>query len=62
MSMVLHCPSCGSYEYGDNDFCTDCGVPLDSVFHTWCDQCGDEIEDHWNYCGNCGADCQSIGE
>ena len=49
--MSVPCPSCGSENAADGNFCVTCGGPLALA----CPACGTAARPHDFYCGHCGA-------
>ncbi len=53
------CPNCGR-PVVSSDYCSSCGAPLSAPLELVCPNCGNEICDEWQFCGNCGIRLDSI--
>lgn len=50
---AFRCPRCGSVTWGNLQFCSECGLPLNNE----CQECGAtwRYYHEYNFCPSCGA-------
>jgi predicted amidophosphoribosyltransferase len=56
---AFNCPKCGNVTGGNENFCEECGQPLNNT----CPKCGEEwrFMFDYNFCPSCGHNMKNVG-